>query len=228
MNTARLWTLFCLAVFAQGALGATIWLKDRNGNVCYNSLSTLGGPPPGAPGGYIGLGGINRDGSGYQMQISNPTAGVVTPATGDCTTLPKSDSILSFSGGSVAPYKVAVSMVKPGTKGNNECLEQGVNLMGLNGGSSTVVGTVTWTLAYSYASATGCKPGTEAPPSLFEQRSVSLARKAGAFSNTTYRGTYHIYNESNPIPEPSITLLLLAGALGLGTLGVWRQRARPN
>ena len=126
MYTTRLMALIGSAVIAQSALANTIWLKDTGNNVCYNSASTNAGN-------IIGLGGINKNGTGFTLTISNPTAGTVTPATGACTTLPKSDTDLVFTGGSVAPNNVAVSRIGTGPSDSGQCLDQGINLTGVTG-----------------------------------------------------------------------------------------------
>lgn len=216
MYTTRLIALMGLTIFAQSALANTIWLKDRDNKVCYNSLSTNAN-------GIIGLGGINKNGTGFTLTISNPTAGTVTPSTGACTTLPKSDTNLVFTGGSVVPNNVAISRIGTGPSDSGQCLDQGVNLTGVTGSSSTIVGTTNWTLSLSYGGVAGCKPGTHAPPSNPLQRSATLVQKTGLVSRNVYSGSYYIFNV-NAVPEPSTALLFLAGALGLGVVGLRRWK----
>ena len=224
MYKTRLAALIGLAVIAQGAMASTIWLKDQSNHVCYNTLSTNVDH-------VMGLGGINKDGTGYTLTISNPTGGtvtitkptgapgeVLTPATGECATIPKSDTNLEFTGGVVA-NNVAISRIGTGPSDTGQCLEQGITLAGVTGSSSVTESGSTWTLSLSYAGTPGCKLGTDAPPSGPLQRSATLAID----NSNVYSGSYHIFNV-NSVPEPSTTLLLLAGALGLGSLAFWRRR----
>lgn len=223
MNLARVLALFCLAALAQGALGATIWLKDTNNNVCTNSASTN-------PGGYIGLGGINHNGTGFTLTISNPHTGTVTPSTGACALIAKTSSPtlpnnnVTFTGGSVVPNIVPISNLGPPTPEGDECLDQGSNLVGVTGaGTNVLVDGYMWSVNFSFtALEDGCLAGTKG---LAFYRSVTVVRKkVGAPGGNTYVGRYHIFNELNPILEPSTTLLLLAGGLGLGALGLHRRR----
>lgn len=215
MYTTRLIALMGLTIFAQSALANTIWLKDRQGNVCYNSASSN-------PGQVIGYGGINRNGSGFTFTISNPAAGVRSPATGDCANIPTTTANLVFPAGNVVANVVPVSFMKPGTQGVNECLNQGSNLSGVTGGASVGTGSGRRTLAFSFTGTTGCLPGSYQAPFA---RTVSIATGAGPAITTVYRGNYHIFNEANPIPEPGSILLILVGALGLGFLAKRYRRS---
>ncbi len=220
MYATRLITFIGLAVFAQGALANTIWLKDSLGNVCTNSASSN-------PGGIIGYGGINRDGSGFIMTLSNPAA--TKPTTGDCATIPTTTTDLVFTGGNVVQNVVPVTMVKAGTGGNSECLDQGLNLSGVTGGA-TQAGL---TLAFSFTGAAGCPhPNYQAPNPVVPtfqapfQRTVSISTGSGFFGTTLFNGTYHISTQTlpNQIPEPNTTLLIFAGVLGMAGLALRRRR----
>jgi hypothetical protein len=221
MYATRLITFIGLAVFAQGALANTIWLKDSLGNVCTNSASSN-------PGGIIGYGGINRDGSGFIMTLSNPAA--TKPTTGDCAAIPTTTTDLVFTGGNVVQNVVPVTMIKAGTNGANECLDQGLNLSGVTGGA-TQAG---FNLAFSFAGTAGCPhPNYQAPNPVLPtfqapfQRTVSISTGTGFFATTLFNGTYHISTQTlpNQVPEPDTALLLLAGGLGMAGLALWRRRA---
>ncbi len=220
MYATRLITLLGLAVLAQSALANTIWLKDNLGTVCINTGSSN-------PGGIIGYGGINRDGSGFTLTISNPAA--TKPTTGDCANIPTTTTNLVFTGGNVVQNVVPITLIKAGTGGNNECLDQGLNLSGVTGGA-TQAG---FTLAFSFAGAAGCPhPNYQAPNPVVPtfqapfQRTVSISTGTGFFATTLFNGTYHISTQTlpNQIPEPNTTLLMLAGALGMAGLGLRRRR----
>lgn len=219
MYTTRLAVLIGLTAFAHGAMASTIWLKDRQDQVCYNSLSAN-------PGQVIGYGGINRDGTGFTMTISNPAGGTKTPATGDCANIPTTTASLVFSGGNVAPNVVPITLVKAGTGGANECLDQGLNLAGVTGGASVGTGINTMSLAFSFAAAAGC-PHPNYTVATYQapfQRTASIARGVGSIQTTVFNGRYHIFDPAS-IPEPGTLPLLLAGAAGFAAL-VLRRRTR--
>lgn len=222
MNKTRLMVLIGLTVFAQGAMASTIWLKDRQDQVCYNTASIN-------PGGVIGYGGINRDGTGFTMTISNPVGGTKTPATGDCANIPTTTTDLVFSGGNVAPNVVPVTMVKTGTGGNPECLDQGLNLSGVTGGASIGTGVNTRTVAFSFAGAAGC-PHPNYTVATYQapfQRIASITSGSGPFASTVFQGNYHIFDQAS-IPEPGTLPLLLAGVAGLAGLALRRRSRRTK
>jgi hypothetical protein len=227
MYTTRLLALIGLTLFAQSALANTIWLKDRQGNVCYNSGSSN-------PDHIIGYGGINREGAvGFTLTLSNPGTtgdGAVTPASADCLAIPRTTTNLVFTGGNVVRNVVPITLVKAGTGGNNECLDQGLNLSGVTGGASAGA----LTLAFSFTGAAGCPhPNYQAPNPVVPtyqgpfQRTVSIATGSGLFLTTLYTGAYHISTQTNPnqVPEPSSILLILAGVSSLGLLALLRRKA---
>ncbi len=220
MNTTRLITFIGLAVVTQSALANTIWLKDRDGNVCINSGSTN-------PSGIIGYGGINRDGSGFTLTLSNPAA--TKPTTGDCANIPTTTANLVFPVGNVVQNVVPITVVKAGTNGANECLDQGLNLSGVTGGATQGA----FTLAFSFTGAAGCAhPNYQAPNPVLPtyqapfQRTASISTGTGFFATTLFNGTYHISTQTlpNQVPEPDTALLLLAGGLGMAGLTLWRRR----
>lgn len=216
MYTTRLMTLIALSVFAQGVLANTIWLKDRQGNVCYNSASTN-------PGQVIGYGGVNRDGTGFTLTISNPANGTKTPATGDCTTIPSAPAAnpIGFSGSMTARLQ-ATHMWKPGTNQVPECLDQGTNLSGLSG----TLNSGQYRLLLSTQFTDGCNIQTQTKitsnglPAYV--RTVTLF--GGGGERPLYNGVYHIFNVAS-VPEPSSILLILAGATGLGALAISRRKS---
>ena len=222
MYATRLITFIGLAVFAQGALANTIWLKDSLGNVCTNSASSN-------PGGIIGYGGINRDGSGFIMTLSNPAA--TKPTTGDCATIPTTTTDLVFAGGNVVQNVVPITHVPTSPGGGNECLDQGLNLSGVTGGATQGI----YTLSFSFTGAAGCPhPNYQAPNPVVPtfqapfQRTVSIAPASGGIGSSAplFTGTYHISTQTlpNQIPEPNTTLLIFAGALGMAGLALRRRR----
>ena len=220
MYKTRLVALIGLTALAQGVMASTIWLKDRQDQVCYNTASSN-------PGNVIGYGGINRDGTGFTMTISNPVGGTKTPATGDCANIPTTTTDLVFSGGNVVPNVVPITHVKAGTGGANECLDQGQNLSGVTGGAS--VGTLanTRTIAFSFTGAAGCPHQNYTVPTYQApfQRTVFIATGVGPALRTVYRGNYHIFDQAS-IPEPGTLSLLLAGAAGLAGLALSRRSRR--
>lgn len=218
MYKTRLMALIGLTIIAQGAMGSTIWLKDRQDQVCYNTGSSN-------PGGVVGYGGINRDGSGFTMTISNPAA--TKPTTGDCANIPTTTTDLVFTGGNVVPNVVPITLVKAGTGGANECLDQGLNLSGVTGGASIGTGASTRTVAFSFTGAAGCSHPNYTVPTYQApfQRTVFISTGVGPAQQTPYRGNYHIFDQAS-IPEPGTLPLLLAGAAGLGALALRRRSRR--
>jgi hypothetical protein len=214
--------LMAMLFVAQGALANTILLKDRQDQVCYNSASSN-------PGGVIGYGGINRDGTGFIMTISNPAGGTKTPATGDCANIPTTTTNLVFTGGNVVANVVPVTHVKPGTNGQNECLDQGLNLAGVTGGASIGSGANTLSIGFSFAGAAGCAhPNyTGATYQAPFQRTAIIATGSGPFQQTLFNGRYHIFDQAT-VPEPGTLPLLLAGASGLALLALRRRSRRSR
>jgi hypothetical protein len=214
MNTTRLIILLGLTFFAQGALANTIWLKDRQGSVCINTGS-------GNAGGVIGLGGINIDGSSFFLKIDNPKA--TKPTTGDCANLPTTDTSgpLVFNGTMTANV-VPIAMMKPGTKGVNECLNQGNDLSGITGAATIGAGATLKSLQFNFSGATGCMPNTYQAP--FVRGVILVSGSAATFggAKTIFQGNYYIFNPS-AIPEPGTIPLLLAGLVGLGYLAMRRR-----
>lgn len=215
MNTTRFLALFLLAAVAQGASATTIWLKDDAGQVCKNSLSTN-------PGQVIGLGTVTSAGA-LTLTISNPSNGTKTPSSGQCLNLPTAPAAnpLVISG-SVTPQMLSIHMWKPGTKGAMECLDQGSNFFGIIGAVSSNPYTFTFSGGYT----DGCNMQTQTKITsdglpVFVRGLV--IRQQGA-ERPIFRGSYHIFNEANRIPEPGSLALLLAGAGSLILLATLRRR----
>lgn len=215
MKATHLIALVLLATLAQGASATTIWLKDRNGQVCKNTASANANA-----GGVIGLGSVDRNGV-ITMTIDNPDTGTETrsPSTGDCANLPRTPAgnPLVFNG-SVTPSIVPIHMLKPGTKGALECLDQGSNFAGVNG--SVVSGPQTLSFGFGYTD--GCSGGN-ALPTFSRPVDLSIPENPEA-QIVVFNGLYHIFNEGNPVPEPGSLLLLIAGAVSLITIGMQRRR----
>ena len=103
-----------------------------------------------------------------------------------------------------------VYMWKPGTEGQNECLDMGVNATGLSVSSlldSTSQYSLTLTVVPNVNA--NCTDQSNTPPT----RTASITGPA-AFS---WNGTYHLYNplSQNSVPEPGSLALL---GLGLSAL----------
>lgn len=214
MYTTRLMTLIALSIFAQGVLANTIWLKDRQGNVCYNSASTN-------PGQVIGYGGVNHNGTGFTLTIRNPANGTKTPATGDCAAIPTAPAAnpIVFNG-ALTPRLTAVHMWKPGTNNALECLDQGSNLSGLSG----TVTSGNYRLLLSTQFTDGCNMQTQSK--ITSDGLPVFVRTVSLFAGgerPVYTGAYHIFNVTT-VPEPSSILLLLAGATGFGVFALARRR----
>ncbi len=223
MNLARLLALFCLAALAQGAQAvSTIYLKAADGNVCYNSLSNNTGK-------MIGLGSINS-GGGFTLTVSNPLGGVMTPATGNCLSIPRTSTSsipnadVTFTGGSVAPSIETISTGGTGAYDAGTCLDQGQNLVGVTGSrTGLVVGASTWQISFTFLASEGCDGSpTKDQPFI---RGASVKKKTGATTASSSGVVYHVYdpNAVYPLPEPTTTALLLAGALGFAAVSLRRR-----
>lgn len=217
MNTTRVLALFALTLTAPGVMAETIWLKDRQGNVCYNSASTN-------PGQVVGYGGVNRDGTGFTFTISNPANGTKTPATGDCASAPTAPANAPIViSGSVPTRLNAVHAMKPGTNQAVECLDQGTNLSGLSG----VIGGSGYRLVFSTQFTDGCNMQTQT--AITPNGQPSYTRTLSIFRSNQeaplMRGQFHIFNVAS-VPEPDTLLLLAMGGLGLGWAYLGRRRAR--
>lgn len=244
LKTRLLLGLSLGALLAQSAWANTVWLKDpfAASGVCKNTLSTN-------PGKVIGYGGID-DSNTFTMTISNPkdgmvytTPGVPVPARSICTYLPKTSpstdpvpTTIVFSGTLPAQHST-INMIKPGTKGQDECLRQGSNLTGIGAppptGSSITSGTYTLTLNYSFT-ADGCVPGTTPPQPIGDGGQPSFLRGAKLTGGTGYgsanfNGGYYVFNPDavhpGAVPEPGSLALLLAGASAAAMLS-WARRRR--
>lgn len=217
MKATRLFALLLLALAAQGASATTIWLKDRNGQVCKNTASANAG-------GVIGIGSTNSNGV-MTMTIDNPNTGTETrsPSVGDCANLPRTSvgSPLVLSG-QVTPQIVPIHMWKPGTKGAMECLDQGSNFVGLKG---TLLSGQRRFLFSGGLFSDGCNMSAQTKTT---PDGLPVFRREVSFFNGGERplfiGAYHIFNEANTVPEPGSLLLLVAGAASLVLIGMQRRR----
>ncbi len=234
MYAYRLIILLILSLFAQGASAATIWLKDKSGNVCTNTSSTNLGQA-------IGYGGVSRDGSGFTLTIDNPAAGA--PTTGECKNIPMTDrdslgnpvtnAPIVFNG-ALTPHVVPINATKDGTNGNPECLDQGSNYSGVSGEVAENAATPRYKINFNFSYTDGC---TRGPPVNLNPgqpdfiRDVSIGNMGGPISIVYFSGKYHIsvLNQLNPIPEPGSIALILAGALALwGIAGLHGRRKQAR
>jgi hypothetical protein len=215
---------------AQSAWASTVWLKDRNGDVCTNSLSSN-------PGKVIGYGG--HDGGGnFTMTISNPSDGVLTPATGDCFNLPltgasATPSPIVFNGPVSIFRSRVVNQIGQGTEISpgvyaTECLEHGSNTTGLNNWPTPLTNGA-FLLRFSHTSTNGCVAGTTPPQLITVDGMATYVRNARVDGGPrVFFGTYYIF-DTNAIPEPdSLTLLLAGGVAGLFLTRAWRRRSRTS
>jgi hypothetical protein len=156
--------------------------------------------------------------------FNKSTAGT-SPASGASVTLASCPTsfVPSIANGTYSPSPGALNVVvenvtlnKPGTGGQNEPLDQGPNVEGLTGtlqyatnapgncaggGSSTQL--KTYTITFAYAAGTQNTAG----------RTYTLACAGPA--NFSTAGQYHVRNLANPIPEPEMLWLALAGLSAL-------------
>ena len=111
-----------------------------------------------------------------------------------------------------------VWMNKAGTEENLECINMGMNTVGLTetiqSGTPTTGYTLTLTVDAS-ATSVGCASGNPAP--------VRVALITGP-ANFSWNGNYHLYNNTASIPEPGSLALL---GLGLSAL-VFVNRRRTG
>lgn len=211
-KTTQLMAFIGLALFAQVVSANTVWLKDRNGKVCYNNSNSNAGH-------VIGLGSINADGTGFSMKIDNP-AGSGKPTTGDCAAIPATTSPVVYGAGTVVGNRAHVSSGSGAT-----CQDQGTNLVAIHGESAKVSSVfLQFTL---FNPATGCKPSTLKVPLTTANRQAFIKRGASQGSGTTtlFTGSYYVFNPAS-IPEPDSLMLLLAGSLSMALLA--RRRSRRS
>lgn len=224
-----------LALFVQNAFASTIWLKNSGKQLCSNNLSSNPGtpspplPPPSVH--PIGYGGIDQIGA-FQLTISNPDGGAITPAStkgNTClgfprTGAPAAETTIVFNGPLTSEIS-NINAIRTGTGGVGECQRQGNNLTGVSGNLVSTSGAYRLTFTYSFVN--GCDPDThtqitsDGQPSF--TRGFTLTRLSDNVVVVT--GTYHVF-DINSLPEPGSLTLILAGALAALSLGLIKRRVK--
>jgi len=123
----------------------------------------------------------------------------------------------TYTPGALSVVVENVTLNKPGTNGQNEPLDQGPNVEGLTGtlqyattapgncdGTDNASGTKTYTITFAYAAESQNPAG----------RTYTITC-AGPGSFTPITGQYHVHNLANPVPEPEMLWLALAGLSAL-------------
>lgn len=165
---------------------------------------------------HIGTGGFNFDSNvapgSYPLSsgLNTPsvtinTTGMTLPAAcnpSGNTTIPPS---LTFAPVSLSVVVVRTFLLKPGTGGANEQLDQGPNVEGLINTMTANDPPVIYQLNFSLA-------GTSQPFT----RAYTLNCIRGRATGTVASGLYHVYNPVSTIPEPASLLLMLIGLAGMG------------
>lgn len=161
--------------------------------------------------------------------FNKSTAGAF-PASGASVALAGCTFVPGIANGPYTPGALNVvvenvTLNKPGTGGQNEPLDQGPNVEGLTGtlqyattapgtcaGTGSTAVTKTYTIAFAYAAGSQNSAG----------RTYTITC-AGPGSFTPLTGQYHVRNLANPVPEPEMLWLALAG---LGALVMSRRIRR--
>jgi hypothetical protein len=117
-------------------------------------------------------------------------------------------------------------MLKPGTKGTMECLDQGSNFAGVSTGASPLL-SGKYKLEFGFLFTDGCGSANNGLPTF--SRSANLRDENNPENEIiVFNGLYHIFNEQNPVPEPGSIALLAAGVAGLLTLAWGRRRSKAQ
>jgi hypothetical protein len=161
---------------------------------------------------------------------------VTTPLTFTFTDPPPPANTTTVTLGAsqtVTVVSTPVKMCKPGTRNQLEWLDQGNQVIGVNGtltsGTTSAVPangyrlTLTFTFNSTYASSNG--PCTVSGQQSYTSTKVAVLDKrqgSSAIFVNELTSTYNFWNATNTAPEPSTVLLMLMGLLVLG----WMSRKR--
>ena len=173
----------------------------------YNIIlkDAAGAPLPCASGGFT----FNKSTAGTLP------ANAATVALAGCTFVPGVD-YGTYTTGALNVVLENVTLNKPGTGGQNEPLDQGPNVEGLTGtlqyattapgdcgGTGNAPETKTYTITFAYTA------GSQNPAG----RTYTLT--CAGPGNFSTAGQYHVHNLANPVPEPEMLWLALAGLSAL-------------
>jgi hypothetical protein len=152
------------------------------------------------------------------------TTGASVTLTGCASTFVPGIANGTYTPGALNVVVENVTLTKPGTGGQNEPLDQGPNVEGLTGtlqfttnapgtcaGTGSTSGTKTYTITFSYVAGSQNTAG----------RTYTLS--CAGPGNFTTTGNYHVRNLANPVPEPEVLWLTLAG---LSALALSRRKRR--
>ena len=155
-------------------------------------------------------------------------ANAASVALADCTFVPGIANG-TYTPGALSVVVENVTLNKPGTNGQNEPLDQGPNVEGLTGtlqyattapgncdGTGDAPETKTYTITFAYAAGSQNTAG---------RTYTFTCAGPGSASFTTRTGQYHVRNLANPVPEPEMLWLALAG---LSALVLSRRRLRRS
>jgi len=157
---------------------------------------------------------------------SFPASGASVTLEGCPTTFVPSIANGTYVPGGLNVVVENVTLNKPGTGGQNEPLDQGPNVEGLTGtlqysttalgtcqGTGITAGTKTYTITFAYAAGSQNSAG----------RTYRIS--CSGPGNFTKSGQYYVRNSANPVPEPEMLWLALAG---LSALAMSRRKRRRN
>jgi hypothetical protein len=189
----------------------------------------------------------------YNIILKTSTGTALTCATGgftfnktDAGTFPSTGASVTLSGCLTSFVPIAangtytgtpsvvvenVTLIKPGTGGQNEPLNQGPNVEGLD-----LPGTLQFTTlptSVGNCQGNGPNPSAKTYTITFDytggqdpaNRTFTLECTAGP-GNYTYTGRYHVYNTANPVPEPESLALVIVGLSAVVLSGHLRRRRK--